>query len=150
RRVRVDRGALVGDRDMVAEAAIVEAHRLPLGDDVRERAGRAQRAADRGFETELHDVSSQSPLGALLAPAPCGRYGRTFGGALSRSGAASSGGPIGSTDMKFGAAMFFTDYSMTAAELGQALEARGFESVWAPEHSHIPLSRESPFPSGGD
>ena len=40
--------------------------------------------------------------------------------------------------MDFGAAMFFTDYSMTAAELGQALEARGFESVWAPEHSHIP------------
>ncbi len=29
--------------------------------------------------------------------------------------------------MDFGAAMFFTDYSMTAAELGQALEARGFE-----------------------
>ena len=43
--------------------------------------------------------------------------------------------------MDFGAAMFFTDYSMTAAELGQALEARGFESVWAPEHSHIPSSR---------
>ena len=37
-----------------------------------------------------------------------------------------------------GAAMFFTDYSMTPVELGQALEARGFESVWAPEHSHIP------------
>ena len=34
--------------------------------------------------------------------------------------------------MNFGAAMFFTDYSMTPVELGQALEARGFESVWAP------------------
>ena len=52
--------------------------------------------------------------------------------------------------MDFGAAMFFTDYSMTAAELGQALEARGFESVWAPEHSHIPLSRKTPFPGGGE
>ena len=40
--------------------------------------------------------------------------------------------------MHFGASMFFTDYSMTPAELAQALEARGFESVWAPEHSHIP------------
>jgi probable F420-dependent oxidoreductase len=52
--------------------------------------------------------------------------------------------------MHFGAAMFFTDYSMGPAELGKALEERGFESVWAPEHSHIPLSRKSPFPQGGD
>ena len=52
--------------------------------------------------------------------------------------------------MLFGASMFFTDYSMGAGELAQALEARGFESVWAPEHSHIPLARNSPFPSGGD
>ena len=29
------------------------------------------------------------------------------------------------------------------------LEERGFESVWAPEHSHIPLSRKTPFPGGG-
>ncbi|MBV9861274.1 MAG: LLM class F420-dependent oxidoreductase [Alphaproteobacteria bacterium] len=52
--------------------------------------------------------------------------------------------------MDVGAAMFFTDYSMGAGELAQALEERGFESVWAPEHSHIPLSRRSPFPSGGE
>ena len=52
--------------------------------------------------------------------------------------------------MQIGAAMFFTDYSMAPAELGRALEERGFESVWAPEHSHIPLSRKSPFPSGGE
>src|SRR5712692_1942905 len=52
--------------------------------------------------------------------------------------------------MEFGAAIFFTDYSMGPAELGRALEERGFESLWAPEHSHIPLSRQSPFPSGGD
>ena len=52
--------------------------------------------------------------------------------------------------LAFGASMFFTDYSMTPGELGQALEARGFESVWAPEHSHIPLSRKTPFPGGGD
>src|SRR5438094_247942 len=52
--------------------------------------------------------------------------------------------------MDFGAAIFFTDYSMGPAELGRALEERGFESLWAPEHSHIPLSRQSPFPQGGD
>ena len=52
--------------------------------------------------------------------------------------------------MQVGAAMFFTDYSMKPTELAQALEARGFESLWLPEHSHIPLSRTSPFPQGGD
>jgi probable F420-dependent oxidoreductase len=52
--------------------------------------------------------------------------------------------------MDFGAAIFFTDYSMGPADLGRALEDRGFESLWAPEHSHIPLSRRSPFPQGGD
>src|SRR5213596_3038031 len=52
--------------------------------------------------------------------------------------------------MDFGAAIFFTDYSMAPVELAVALEARGFESLWAPEHSHIPLSRQSPFPQGGE
>jgi probable F420-dependent oxidoreductase len=52
--------------------------------------------------------------------------------------------------MHFGASMFLTDYSMTPAELAQALEHRGFESMWAPEHSHIPTSRRSPFPGGGE
>ena len=52
--------------------------------------------------------------------------------------------------MHFGASMFFTDYSMAPGELAQALEARGFESVWAPEHSHIPTSRRSPYPGGGE
>ena len=52
--------------------------------------------------------------------------------------------------MHFGASMFFTDYSMTPQALAKALEERGFESVWAPEHSHIPLSRKTPFIFGGD
>ena len=52
--------------------------------------------------------------------------------------------------MKFGGAMFFTEYSMTAPELAVALEERGYDSVWAPEHSHIPVSRKTPFPGGGD
>jgi probable F420-dependent oxidoreductase len=49
-----------------------------------------------------------------------------------------------------GAAIFFTDYSMGPVELGRALEERGFGSLWAPEHSHIPLSRRTPFPQGGE
>jgi probable F420-dependent oxidoreductase len=52
--------------------------------------------------------------------------------------------------MDCGVAMFFTEYSMAPGELGQALEARGFESVWAPEHSHIPISRSVSFPGGGE
>jgi len=52
--------------------------------------------------------------------------------------------------MDFGASMFMTDYCIPAAELGRALEERGFESLWNPEHSHIPLSRKTPFPGGGD
>ena len=52
--------------------------------------------------------------------------------------------------MRIGGAMFFTDYSMSPTELARALEERGFDSLWVPEHSHIPLTRKSPFPSGGD
>ena len=52
--------------------------------------------------------------------------------------------------MKIGAAIFFTDYSVAPAALGRALEERGFESCWAPEHSHIPVNRATGFPSGGD
>jgi probable F420-dependent oxidoreductase len=47
--------------------------------------------------------------------------------------------------MRFGASMFFTDYSMTPTALARALEERGFDILWAPEHSHIPLSRKTPF-----
>ncbi len=52
--------------------------------------------------------------------------------------------------MQFGASMFFTDYSMTPAALARALEERGFDTLWAPEHSHIPVSRKTPFILGGD
>ncbi len=52
--------------------------------------------------------------------------------------------------MQFGAAIFFTDYSIGPVELARALEERGFESLWATEHSHIPATRKSPWPGGGD
>ena len=50
--------------------------------------------------------------------------------------------------MHVGVAMFCTDYAMPPKDLALALEERGFESLWLPEHSHIPLSRQSPFPQG--
>jgi probable F420-dependent oxidoreductase len=53
-------------------------------------------------------------------------------------------------DMLFGAAIFFTEYSIGPIELARALEERGFESLWAPEHSHIPASRKTPYPGGGE
>ena len=52
--------------------------------------------------------------------------------------------------MDFGALMFFTDYAISAIDLAKGLEERGFELIWAPEHSHIPTSRKTPFPGGGE
>src|SRR5262245_23439193 len=51
--------------------------------------------------------------------------------------------------MKIGAVMFFTADSMQPAPLGRALEERGFESLWVPEHTHIPSSRKTAYPAGG-
>ena len=51
--------------------------------------------------------------------------------------------------MKIGAVMFFTTDSMRPAPLAQELEKRGFESLWVPEHTHIPSSRKTPYPAGG-
>ncbi|HTK89004.1 MAG TPA: LLM class F420-dependent oxidoreductase [Verrucomicrobiae bacterium] len=52
--------------------------------------------------------------------------------------------------MDYGVVMFPTEYSIPPDELGRALEERGFESVWFPEHTHIPASRRSPWPGGGE
>src|SRR5438067_12043538 len=52
--------------------------------------------------------------------------------------------------MDFGVAMFPTDYSIGVVELGKALEDLGFESLWLPEHTHIPTSRLSPWAGGGE
>src|SRR6266403_4355523 len=50
--------------------------------------------------------------------------------------------------MHFGVVMFPTDYAMRVDDLARAVEARGFESLWFPEHTHIPVSRRSPWPGG--
>jgi probable F420-dependent oxidoreductase len=52
--------------------------------------------------------------------------------------------------MDFGIVMFATDYAIRPDELARAVEERGFESLWFPEHTHIPTSRKSPWPGGAD
>jgi probable F420-dependent oxidoreductase len=49
-----------------------------------------------------------------------------------------------------GLTIWFTSESIRPAALARAAEDRGFESLFVPEHSHIPVSRETPFPGGGD
>ena len=52
--------------------------------------------------------------------------------------------------MRFGVTIFCTDVSIQPAELAVALRERGFDSMWVPEHTHIPTSRRSPYPNGGE
>src|SRR6266446_3013611 len=52
--------------------------------------------------------------------------------------------------MDIGASIFFTEYSISPAELGIALEERGFESLWVAEHSHIPATRRFNVPTTGE
>ena len=52
--------------------------------------------------------------------------------------------------MDYGVVMFPTEYSIAPDEFARALEERGFESVWFPEHTHIPASRQSPWPGGAE
>ena len=52
--------------------------------------------------------------------------------------------------MELGINMFATDYSIRPDELATEVEVRGFDSLWFPEHTHIPTNRRTPFPPGGD
>jgi probable F420-dependent oxidoreductase len=52
--------------------------------------------------------------------------------------------------MHVGVSYFPTDYGIDIRELARAAEQRGFESLLLPEHTHIPLSRRTPFPGGGE
>ncbi len=52
--------------------------------------------------------------------------------------------------MKLGVFSFNTDYGIRADDMARACEDRGFESLWVGEHTHIPASRLSPYPGGGD
>jgi probable F420-dependent oxidoreductase len=50
--------------------------------------------------------------------------------------------------MHIGLCIFATEYAIRIDELAREAEARGFESLWIPEHTHIPTSRRSPFAGG--
>jgi probable F420-dependent oxidoreductase len=52
--------------------------------------------------------------------------------------------------MQLGVFAFATEYSMPVGDLAEAAEARGFESLWLPEHTHIPAGRRTPYPGGGE
>jgi probable F420-dependent oxidoreductase len=52
--------------------------------------------------------------------------------------------------MRFGLSMFVTDETIGPVELGRAAEEAGFDSLFVPEHTHIPASRDSDRPGGGD
>jgi probable F420-dependent oxidoreductase len=52
--------------------------------------------------------------------------------------------------MRVGVFYFPTDYGIDVTELAQALESRGFDSLFLCEHTHIPASRRTPFPGGGE
>ncbi|WP_199431825.1 LLM class F420-dependent oxidoreductase [Qaidamihabitans albus] len=52
--------------------------------------------------------------------------------------------------MKFGISTFVTDEGIRPDALASALEERGFDSLFLAEHSHIPASRETPYPGGGE
>ena len=51
---------------------------------------------------------------------------------------------------QFGVTMFPTDYAIQPVELARAVEERGLDSLFFPEHTHIPASRRTPFPGGTD
>jgi probable F420-dependent oxidoreductase len=57
---------------------------------------------------------------------------------------------MSASSARFGVLMFPTDYAIPPATLAGAAEARGFESLWFPEHTHIPASRRSPWPGGAE
>ena len=69
-----------------------------------------------------------------------------------RAGAARGAvaGSVSMDGLKFGVSIFPTDYAISMAELAPAAEELGFESLWVAEHSHIPASRQSPWPGGAE
>ena len=52
--------------------------------------------------------------------------------------------------MDIGLALFAVDYTIAPAHVARLAEERGFESIFFPEHTHIPVSRETPYPGGGE
>ncbi len=51
---------------------------------------------------------------------------------------------------RLGVFLFATDYSISPREAGLAAESRDLESLFIPEHTHVPTARKTPYPGGGD
>ncbi|MFC9245964.1 LLM class F420-dependent oxidoreductase [Streptomyces sp. NPDC057136] len=52
--------------------------------------------------------------------------------------------------MRIATTIFLTDQTITPVALARELEQRGFAGLYLPEHTHIPVSRETPYPAGGE
>ncbi|MYX14493.1 TIGR03619 family F420-dependent LLM class oxidoreductase [Streptomyces sp. SID8374] len=52
--------------------------------------------------------------------------------------------------MRIATTIFLTDETVTPVRLARELEQRGFAGLYLPEHTHIPVSRRTPYPAGGD
>ncbi|MFD5769440.1 LLM class F420-dependent oxidoreductase [Streptomyces sp. NPDC127049] len=52
--------------------------------------------------------------------------------------------------MRISTTIFLTDETISPVRLARELEARGFAGLYLPEHTHIPVSRETPYPPGGE
>src|SRR5206468_6405911 len=77
----------------------------------------------------IHHVGQVAGVGRWRSPGYSGAYGLMI---------------------QFGVTMFPSDYAMSVVDLGRAAEDHGFESLFVPEHTHIPVKRETPWPGGGD
>jgi probable F420-dependent oxidoreductase len=86
--------------------------------------------------------------------APGGHPCESIGGRQPRGARAARGGgpdtPPEEAGMEIGAFIFPTEYSIRIDELARALEERGLESLFVTEHTHIPVSRRTPWPGGGE
>jgi probable F420-dependent oxidoreductase len=60
------------------------------------------------------------------------------------------GAPPQCRTVHIGLMMFPTHYSVEPDELGRIVEEHGFESLFVPEHTHIPAARRTPYPAGGE
>ena len=114
-------------------AAVCWSRRLP-------QRRSARRSSSSGSAISAPIPTRHRASRCSTAPSDCATPGRRCRGRKCREGEDNS--------MHFGAAMFFTDASMTPGELGPLLEQRGFELLWVPEHSHVPLVRTKAFPGG--
>src|SRR5262245_10127628 len=91
-------------------------------------------------------------VGAILGEPAHRRTGSPAHGSFRAGARFDRKAPFGerSYRMDFGILMFATHYAIRPDELARTVEERGFESLWFPEHTHIPASRKSPWPGGGE